>query len=254
MRRGVRGHRRRPPAATRRPGRAGAAADARPREVTHDGPAGRHRRDRPRGAAARRRADRRVRGRRAGRGRVPRLGPGRPAHQRRRTEPEPRLAPARLRARPPADGRSGPGVRAADARRHRDPRAVAGGQRSDHRRAGARPDRDAARRARRPASRAVDRRRRRRPGPRAWCAPAMVGLRRARPHGDPPLRRGLAAGRAPADRPLRPPGRGGEPTASEAASTSSAGCSPKPSSPRFPTPRNAQIVERADRLGLGCEP
>ena len=40
-----------------------------------------------------------------------------------------------------------PGVRAADARRHRDPRSVTRGQRSDDRRPGARPARGAARRA-----------------------------------------------------------------------------------------------------------
>ncbi len=60
------------------------AAGRRPAARDHaHGLTGRHRRDRPRGAPARRRADRRLRGRRPGRGRVPRLGPGRPAHQRR---------------------------------------------------------------------------------------------------------------------------------------------------------------------------
>ena len=83
--------------------------------------------------------------------------------------------------------------------------------------------------------------------------PAMVGLRRARAHGDPPLRRGLAAGGAPAARPLRPPVRGGRRRASETASTSSAGCSPKRSPPAFPDPEERRIVEQADRLGLGFE-
>jgi hypothetical protein len=82
-----------------------------------------------------------------GRGRVPESRPAGTADQPRahRAGSGPRAA--RLRARPPAHDRPGPRVRAADARRHRDPGALAGDQRSDDGRAGARPDRVAARRA-----------------------------------------------------------------------------------------------------------
>ena len=80
-------------------------------------------------------------------------------------------------------------------------------------------------------------------------APQVVGLRRARAHGDPPVRRGLAAGGAQAARRLRPAVARWPARASETVSTSSAGCSPKRSPSGSPTRRSAGSWSR--RIGSG---
>ena len=154
------------------------------------------------------RPDRRLRRGGPGRGRVPDPRPAGAADQRRAHRAGPGPGAARVRARPPAHDRPGPRVRAADARRHRDPRALAGGQRSDDGRAGARPDRVAARRAGDAPPGPVARRRRRRDPARDRPGAPLGGVHGARADGDPPLRRRVAADRAAAQRALRPPARG----------------------------------------------
>ncbi len=100
------------------------------------------------------------------------------------------------RARCRADDRAGPGVRRPDHGRHRDPRAVAGGERSDDRGAGDRPPRGPASRGRSgrslghgSAARRHDERARR---PRT----ALGRLPHAERDGDPRVRRHVDPGRA----------------------------------------------------------